>query len=74
MKAQTFRMTLTAQGPVSIGSGEEISKKEYVFFPEKRRIVVMAMPKLYALAQKRILVPSLKIFSARRRVVAEIRI
>ena len=46
MKAQTFRMTLTAQGPVSIGSGEEISKKEYVFFPEKRRIVVMAMPKL----------------------------
>lgn len=53
MKAQTFRMTLTAQGPVSIGSGEEISKKEYVFFPEKWRIVVMAMPKLYALAQKK---------------------
>jgi CRISPR-associated protein Csm5 len=53
MKAQTFRMTLTAQGPVSIGSGEEISKKEYVLYPKDHRIVVMDMPKLYALAQKK---------------------
>lgn len=53
MKAQTFRMTLTAQGPVSIGSGEEISKKEYVLYPKDHRIVVMDMPELYALAQKK---------------------
>ena len=30
MKAQTFRMTLTAQEPVSIGSGEEIFFKENI--------------------------------------------
>lgn len=50
MKAQTFRMTLTARGPVSIGDGKTISKKEYYLFPEKHLFVVMAMPKLYRLA------------------------
>lgn len=50
MKAQTFRMTLTAQGPVSIGDGKTISKKEYHLFPEKHLFVVMDMSKLYRLA------------------------
>lgn len=50
MKAQTFRMTLTAQGPVSIGDGKTISKKEYYLFPEKHLFVVMDMSKLYRLA------------------------
>lgn len=62
MKAQTFRMTLTAQGPVSIGSGEEISKKKYVLDPKDHQIVVMDMPKLYALAQKKNLGPSFEDF------------
>lgn len=33
---KSYRMKLTAVGPVFVGSGRELSKKEYMFFSEKQ--------------------------------------
>jgi CRISPR-associated protein Csm5 len=62
MSLQTFQARLTPMGPVAIGSGEEITKKEYVLYPKDHRIVVMDMPELYVLAQKRHLEDSFEQF------------
>jgi CRISPR-associated protein Csm5 len=52
-----YRMELDTVGPVFIGSGREISKKEYIFVPKSEKlpayISVMDIQKLYAFVQKR---------------------
>ncbi|MBR2216154.1 MAG: type III-A CRISPR-associated RAMP protein Csm5 [Selenomonadaceae bacterium] len=46
---QEYKVKLTALSPVFVGSGQEFSKKEYVFLPQKK-IGVLDMDKLYSLA------------------------
>ncbi|TGY97292.1 type III-A CRISPR-associated RAMP protein Csm5 [Petralouisia muris] len=43
---KTYDLELTAAGPVYIGSGKEIGKKEYAFSPWEKKISVMDMAKL----------------------------
>lgn len=35
-----YTITLTTQGPLYIGSGETITKKEYIFIKEEKRIII----------------------------------
>ena len=46
-----YKVTLTARGPVFVGSGTEINKKEYIMLPSKK-VIIMDMAKLYGLAQR----------------------
>ena len=48
---KTYQLTLKTVGPVFIGSGKEISKKEYVFL-ENNKIAVLNISQVYAMFQK----------------------
>lgn len=50
-KLKTYQLHLTVKGPVFIGDGNEIQKKEYVFL-NKNTIGVVDGAKIYALAKK----------------------
>lgn len=54
MKRQlkSYQMTLTAEGPVFIGSGKEISKKEYLFLQSKK-VAVLNIEKLYDMLSRK---------------------
>lgn len=43
---KSYQITLTAAGPVFVGSGKEISKKEYLFLQNKK-VAVLNIEKLY---------------------------
>lgn len=49
---ETYQLELKVCGPVFIGSGEEIQKKEYMFLG-RNKIGVVDVEKLYALAVKK---------------------
>lgn len=49
---KSYQMKLTVLGPVFVGSGRELSKKEYMFLPGNK-IGVVDIEKLYAYLQKR---------------------
>ncbi len=49
---KVYDVELTAVGPVFIGSGKEIGKKEYAFSPSEKRIFVMDLSKLSLLLSK----------------------
>lgn len=51
-KLKTYQIELVVKGPVFIGSGSEINKKEYLFL-DKNTVGVVDISKLYALAGKR---------------------
>ena len=49
-----YEMELIILSPVYIGSGEKIGKKEYIFLPLKKRVLVPDLGKMYtALMKKR---------------------
>lgn len=50
-KLKTYQIQLTVKGPVFIGDGNQIQKKEYVFL-NRNTIGVVDAVKLYFLAQK----------------------
>ena len=50
-KLKNYQLHLTVKGPVFIGDGNEIQKKEYVFL-NKNTIGVVDGAKFYSLAQK----------------------
>ena len=50
-KLKTYQLHLTVKGPVFIGDGNEIQKKEYVFL-NKNTIGVVDGAKFYSLAKK----------------------
>lgn len=50
---KVYDVELTVEGPVYIGSGKEIGKKEYAFFPQQKRIYVMDISKLCQLLMKK---------------------
>lgn len=47
---EQYQMTLTVRGPVFVGSGKEIMKKEYLFLPSKKKVGIMDIGKLYQMA------------------------
>ena len=47
---KTYNLELKVQGPVFVGSGEEIQKKEYVFLNGRHALGVVDIEKLYQLA------------------------
>ncbi|MEY8516214.1 type III-A CRISPR-associated RAMP protein Csm5 [Lachnospiraceae bacterium 29-84] len=49
---QVYDLVLTVEGPVFIGNGKEIGKKEYAFFPQDQRVAVMDPVKLSWLLAK----------------------
>lgn len=51
-KLKTYQIELVVKGPVFIGSGNEIHKKEYIFTDENT-VGVIDISKLYTLARKR---------------------
>ncbi len=50
---EQYELELTAAGPVYIGSGKEIGKKEYAFSPWEKQIRVMDMAKLCQLLNQK---------------------
>ncbi|MBR1852840.1 MAG: type III-A CRISPR-associated RAMP protein Csm5 [Lachnospiraceae bacterium] len=48
-----YHMQLLVKGPLFIGSGQELMKKEYVYDRGNKRIIVPALDKLYAYLQSR---------------------
>lgn len=54
---KVYDLSLTVAGPIYIGSGREIGKKEYAFSPWQKQISVMDMSKLCQLLNQKKLVP-----------------
>ena len=50
---ETFELELTVKGPVFIGSGNEISKKEYLILERRSKVGILDVPKFYALVAKK---------------------
>ena len=50
---KTYELELTLAGPVFIGSGKEIGKKEYAFFPQVKHVAVLDVGKLSRLLSQR---------------------
>ena len=50
---KVYDMELTVTGPLYIGSGREIGKKEYAFWSREKQVGVFDMPSLCALLKKR---------------------
>lgn len=50
---QHYTITITAEGPLFIGSGQSIGKKEYLFDPRRKRVSIPDMPKLCRFLQER---------------------
>lgn len=55
---KVYDVTLTVEGPVHIGNGCEIGKKEYVYLPREKKVVVLDPSKLYQLLSKKGMVPA----------------
>ena len=50
---ESFRLKLTALSPLFIGSGAELSKKEFIYNPARKKASVLDFPKLYAFLNRR---------------------
>lgn len=50
---ESFCLTLTALSPVFIGSGAELSKKEFIYNPARKKASVLGFSKLYQFLNKR---------------------
>ncbi len=50
---ESFRLTLTALSPLFIGSGAELSKKEFIYNKTCKKAFVLDFPKLYACLNRR---------------------
>lgn len=50
---RAYTLTLRAEGPIFIGSGQKIGKKEYIFFPEQQKVCVPDMPRMFQYLEKR---------------------
>lgn len=50
-KLKTYKLTLKTVGPVHVGSGKEISKKEYIFLG-KDKVAVLDIAKVYEMFKK----------------------
>lgn len=62
---KTYTLELKVQGPVFVGSGEEIQKKEYVFLNGRHALGVVDIEKLYRLARKKGLASDMEQFMVR---------
>lgn len=49
---KTYKLLLKVKGPVFIGSGKDISKKEYIYRP-KKEVQILNIEKLYSLCEKK---------------------
>lgn len=58
---KTYRIKLRTQGPVFVGNGKELSKKEYLFL-NNGNIGIMDISKMYALMAKKNLLPAFEDF------------
>jgi len=50
---ETRRVVINTLAPVFIGSGKEINKKEYVYYPNGRKIFIPELFKMYSFLEKR---------------------
>ena len=62
---KTYNLELKVQGPVFVGNGEEIQKKEYVFLNGRHALGVVDIEKLYQLARKKGLASDMERFMVR---------
>ena len=62
---KAYKLELKVQGPVFVGSGEEIQKKEYVFLNGRHALGVVDVEKLYQLARKKGLTLDMEQFMVR---------
>ena len=62
---KTYNLELKVQGPVFVGNGEEIQKKEYVFLNGRHALGVVDIQKLYQLARKKGLASDMEQFMVR---------
>ena len=67
----TYKVTLETKGPLYIGSGKQLGKKEYIHNRQKKEIVVPNLIKMYQQLKKKILQENTKNFykSKRKRSV-----
>lgn len=50
---RNYKLTLRTEGPVFVGNGQSIGKKEYIFDPVSNRVYVPDMAKMFREFQKR---------------------
>lgn len=49
---KVYKGTLTVRGPVFIGNGTEINKKEYIYVPENKKVLIPNLSKMYDYLKK----------------------
>ena len=50
---KTYRIKITALSPIHIGSGEKISKKEYIYLPRNHHVLIPDIEKMYGDLQRK---------------------
>lgn len=50
---KTYRIKIKALSPIHIGSGEKISKKEYIYLPQNHHVLIPDVEKMYGDLQKK---------------------
>ena len=45
---KVYDLILTVKGPVHIGNGLEIKKKEYIYFPERKKVMIPKLETMYS--------------------------
>ena len=48
-----YKVKITALAPIHVGSGQKIGKKEYIYMPWKKNVIVPEIEKMYADIQKK---------------------
>lgn len=51
---KNYKVTIHALSPIHIGSGEKIGKKEYIYLPRKRKVIVPDINIMYGDLRKTI--------------------
>ena len=65
----TYKVTLETKGPLYIGSGKQLGKKEYIHNRQEKEIVVPNLIKMYQQLNKKNLTGKIFIKSKRKRSV-----
>ena len=64
---QHYTITITAEGPLFVGSGQSIGKKEYLFHPRRNQVSIPDMGRLYRFLQEKRLTDAYESFMLNER-------
>ena len=64
---QHYTITIIAEGPLFVGSGQSIGKKEYLFHPRRNQVSIPDMGRLYRFLQEKRLTDAYESFMLNER-------